>query len=479
MSRRFLWLLVLLSPAAAVAGDFSIAPSVTGESGLFTLFSGETLPKGTWAVSFGFENTDRVLDLSGVRDDVRGVDQSAVRLGIGYGITERVELTLGVPYWDLNVSDRLAGAKDASGLGNVRLGAKFSVLGDAGADRRLAIHAFVEPETGDQDVAGNDTGFGAGLNWSLRKWVAGLGYYDPGQDAARFHAAAGYVGQVSDRLEWITELAGSFYEDTFDDAFDLTTGGRLWLGAAQNVALNFGLRADLAQLSNFDQHCPIGGLLGLAFVPGGRGDFASRSRGRDSSAAAAPAPGAGGSTIGIRPEAARGTSAQPPGVAPSVPAPGAAGTPGAGTAASGAPTGTTAPGAAPSGAAAPGAATGKAPGSGVTPAPSAPAAQEEILHFTSGSARVSNIAKAKLDEVALKLKQDPTLVAEIIGHADRSGSAAANDRLSEQRAQAAKAYLVSRHGIDGARISTSGRGSSEATGVTQEDRRAVVIVRVE
>jgi len=92
---------------------------------------------------------------------------------------------------------------------------------------------------------------------------------------------------------------------------------------------------------------------------------------------------------------------------------------------------------------------------------------------------VSNIAKAKLDEVALKLKQDPTLVAAIIGHADRSGSAAANDRLSEQRAQAAKAYLVSRHGIDGARISTSGRGSADATGVAQEDRRAVVIVRVE
>jgi outer membrane protein OmpA-like peptidoglycan-associated protein len=115
----------------------------------------------------------------------------------------------------------------------------------------------------------------------------------------------------------------------------------------------------------------------------------------------------------------------------------------------------------------------------VPPAPAQPAEQRETVNFTSGGARLSNIAKAKLDEIALKMKQDPSLSAQIIGHADSSGSATSNDRLSRERAEAAKAYLVSRHGIAAERIATEGRGSSEATGNAAEDRRAVVVVRVE
>ena len=98
------------------------------------------------------------------------------------------------------------------------------------------------------------------------------------------------------------------------------------------------------------------------------------------------------------------------------------------------------------------------------------------VNFTPGSARLSNIAKAKLDEVALQMKQDPDLRAQVIGYSDASGSADSNQRMSEQRAQAVKNYLVTRHGIDPARITTEGRGSSEATGNAENDRRAVVIL---
>jgi outer membrane protein OmpA-like peptidoglycan-associated protein len=115
----------------------------------------------------------------------------------------------------------------------------------------------------------------------------------------------------------------------------------------------------------------------------------------------------------------------------------------------------------------------------VPAAPAQPAEQRETVNFTSGGARLSNIAKAKLDEVALKMKQDPSLSAQIIGYSDSSGSATINDRISRERAEAAKAYLVSRHGLPAERIATEGRGSSEATGDAAVDRRAVVIVRVE
>jgi OmpA-OmpF porin, OOP family len=99
------------------------------------------------------------------------------------------------------------------------------------------------------------------------------------------------------------------------------------------------------------------------------------------------------------------------------------------------------------------------------------------VNFTPGSARLSNIAKAKLDEVALKMKQDPTLRAQVLGYTDAGkGSDASKQRISEQRAQAVKNYLVSRHGIDPSRITTEGRGTQDSTGNAADDRRAVVIL---
>lgn len=98
------------------------------------------------------------------------------------------------------------------------------------------------------------------------------------------------------------------------------------------------------------------------------------------------------------------------------------------------------------------------------------------VNFPPGSARLSNIAKAKLDEVALKMKQDSDLRAQVIGYSDAGGSSDANQRISEQRAEAVKNYLVTRHGIDPSRITTEGRGSAESTGDPEQDRRAVVIL---
>ena len=95
-------------------------------------------------------------------------------------------------------------------------------------------------------------------------------------------------------------------------------------------------------------------------------------------------------------------------------------------------------------------------------------------NFTPLSARLSNICKAKLDEVALKMKQDPAATAQVIGYAD--GSERSGQRISEQRAQNVKNYLVTRHGIDPSRIKTEGRDGQETTGDKVQDRRAVVIL---
>ena len=93
---------------------------------------------------------------------------------------------------------------------------------------------------------------------------------------------------------------------------------------------------------------------------------------------------------------------------------------------------------------------------------------EVTCEFTPGSARLTNICKAKLDEVALRMKQDPDATAQIIGYADSAtGTQSGNQRSADQRAQAVKNYLVTRHGIDPSRITTEGQ-------VT--DRRAAVVI---
>ena len=84
--------------------------------------------------------------------------------------------------------------------------------------------------------------------------------------------------------------------------------------------------------------------------------------------------------------------------------------------------------------------------------------------FTSGSARLTNICKAKLDEVGLRMKQSASSTAQITGYADGAkGSAASNQKVADQRAQAAKNYLVTRHGIDPSRITTSGEVTNSNT----------------
>lgn len=79
--------------------------------------------------------------------------------------------------------------------------------------------------------------------------------------------------------------------------------------------------------------------------------------------------------------------------------------------------------------------------------------------------------RATLDDFAGKLKGINLEVITAVGHADRFGSEAYNQRLSEQRAAAVKAYLVSK-GIEPDRIQTEGKGEMQPVTKGDECRGA-------
>jgi OOP family OmpA-OmpF porin len=140
-----------------------------------------------------------------------------------------------------------------------------------------------------------------------------------------------------------------------------------------------------------------------------------------------------------------------------------------------------APAAAPAAAPAP-----AAPAAAPAPAP-APAKQAEPQKVTYAADAFFDFdksvlkpeGKAKLDDLASKIKGIKLEVVIATGHTDSIGSNAYNDRLSVRRAEAVKAYLVSK-GIDSSRVYTEGKGETQpvADNRTAEGRaqnRRVVI----
>lgn len=82
--------------------------------------------------------------------------------------------------------------------------------------------------------------------------------------------------------------------------------------------------------------------------------------------------------------------------------------------------------------------------------------------FSTGGAKLSSAGKRELDRVYGKLKTLGASVSSmtVVGHADSRGKASFNQRLSEKRANAVKAYLVSK-GFDGSKVKTKGMGESQ------------------
>lgn len=408
-------------------------PTATGELGLFTALSGETLRQGDWSFSIYWNEYDYLAAdplpsmMIPSRRSFRemDVDESRVTASIGYGLTDRWEIVAMIPYSVIenNAGDLsgfingypYAGKFDDNGLGNLHIGTKIQLTDPAVSDSRFALSLFVDLPTGDEDT-GISTGsadYGVGLHWNKGIWVAG-GQYKIRGDRDADDNPLGFDVSLADEvhLDLGTNIPLSFWETTNwinevnaivytggdsmgspDDIVYLVTGLRHWFGTS-GWALNAGLRANVTMATSDNNSCPIGGLLGLSYAP--------------MHLTPPPPPPA----IIVPPP-------PPPAPEPVTPPP--------------------------------------AP---VTPPRQPVELRVDEIHFEPGSARVTNIAKAILDDVALRMKQEPASTAIVIGYTDNQEKTGAGNDLDRRRAEAVRDYLVSRHGIDPSRISVEGGGVS-------------------
>jgi outer membrane protein OmpA-like peptidoglycan-associated protein len=426
------------------------APTWTGETGLFNTVTANTLRRGDFSFSIYAQNF-RLLAGPGrgfTPPSAReykdyGYDHDVVSASIGYGLTDRWEVSAMLPYERIRGQggDRAGfvngwfyqGRFSDSGIGDLHLATKFGLGPTNTTGSGLAIELFTDLPTGNKD-SGISTGngkFGAGVDWTSGIWTLGGSYAIVGKrNASHSNFPPGSATEFNMPNEiridgglnipqgwwrttnWITELnsviytGGDFKPKT---PVYLVTGLRHWFGES-GWALNGGLRWNVAKFGyDNDQcrftelsDCGLAGLVGLSFAPLHMARYV------------APPP----------PAPAPVPPPPPPAPAP-VPPP-------------------------------------EAPP--VTPPRVPTEIRTDEIHFEIGSARLTNIAKAILDDVALRMKQEPTSTAVVIGYTDNRESTGPNADLDVRRAQAVKDYLVSRHGIDPSRITIEGRDAREPVG---------------
>ena len=85
-------------------------------------------------------------------------------------------------------------------------------------------------------------------------------------------------------------------------------------------------------------------------------------------------------------------------------------------------------------------------------------AAEALFDFDKSIVKPAGMAA--LDELMMKLQGMNTEVMVTVGHTDSVGSDAYNQKLSQRRAEAVKAYIVSK-GVDASRVYTEGKGESQ------------------
>ena len=96
------------------------------------------------------------------------------------------------------------------------------------------------------------------------------------------------------------------------------------------------------------------------------------------------------------------------------------------------------------------------------------------IYFDTGSDRIRPESSPTLKEISQMLTEHPDLKLSIEGHTDNVGAAAANQTLSEKRAEAVRQALITVYKVDGTRLTSAGLGATKPAmpNETPEGRQA-------
>jgi outer membrane protein OmpA-like peptidoglycan-associated protein len=482
-------------------------PTYTGDTGLFRLGSAYTLPKGKASFSLFRDNYDR---------DPKDVDVSIHGLSVGFGATSRLELFGSVGLQNrVNTDARFQGgfvndypfagtAATApswqTGVGDVKLGAKFKLLDDYSGDGiGLAVRGFVKLPTADE-AKGLGTGKASGGADVIVSKTLNRG--------ADIHASIGYqINSDPDRvnignaLNWgvglnlpamrkfqlQAELTGSAYKGAdFEQTkpLDLVVGPVLYIkpGLFIRPAVSWNLNFDDRGLNSSSKSF-TGRQISIGYHPGtvaGEKEVAPPPPPPPPPAANRPP------TVSVTCEKpvilpgetirCRATAADPDGdpltyAWSSSNCRISGNGPDATLDCTGVPAGTNVT-----------VTVRVSDGRGGTAEAStqvrveAPTRRPEAqtlcdsAGFPRNLSRLNNIDKACLDDVATRLRQEPGARVVVVGHAD--GSERFPEVTGRKRAEEVKDYLVKQRGVDESRISVRSAGASQPadSGTTPQAR---------
>jgi OmpA family protein/Big-like domain-containing protein len=468
-------------------------PTYEGTTGLFHLPSAYTLPKGKFSFQLFRDNIDR---------DPKDVDFSIHGLSLGVGLTNRVELFGNFGFQNRADTDALfqPGAPNdfpfvnqpwVTGTGDIKLGVKFNLLDDytRGDAFGLAVRGYIKLPTADE-ADGLGTGkssFGADLSLSKGlgngaadiHFLAGYKFNgDPDEVdlANEFRLGAGINIPACKIFQIQAEIIKTYYTGEDDsipaggqaigqqtNPLDLVIGPVFWFrpGIFIRPALSWNLNFDDRGL-NQGSSSWTGRQISIGYHPG--------TPCREVTVPPPPPPPAANGNPTVTCEIERSTIL--PGERVGVRAVGsdpdgdtltydwstnAGSIVGTGSSVTFDSTGMTPPASATITVRV---SDGRG-GSNESTCPVRMGAQEvakpEAVVCVSGGfprnlARLNNVDKACLDDVASRLRQDPRSRVIIVGHAD---SGERNPEvIARQRAEATKAYLVKERGVEEARITT-------------------------
>ena len=451
MRRMRTGLLLALAVALLAATPLSaqVAPSLTGETGLFGISDARTVAPGRFAFSLFYSMYDRTAApipyAAPLADDPMLYSTDKLGLTVTYGLLPNWEasFTAGQRYY--SASDRLWGGNfagrnrvgevDHDETDKLRIGTKLIVNPNDPVKVALFGAAYIPTQSRSDPHAlsnyrtdwewGFSGTYGIFTGQFAYLWTSDWGVefedYDVSNEM-RWSAGVG-VPIIPDRLKGIFEIHRVMYDGGTTEPPDFTDavlGARFALGDSGLVA-GAGLRANIDRwVKHGSSPSSLGGLLQLSWAP-------------------QPA------KVVEAPKVVPSPHVPPPAEPTPAPAP--------------APVVEPAP----------------APVVEAPPPPKPETSTTDEILFDAAKSRLTNIAKAILDGVALRLKNNLSAACTIVGHTDpkEKGDHAA---LAKARADAAKEYLVVRHRIDASRIQVDARGDAEAGDDATRNRRAVVTV---